>query len=77
MVRLAATIAAALVALVTLAATPVLAGEPVKLALQISDNDPTKMNAVLNVARSPGFLFRMMVSNWRGLGSCALETFRL
>ena len=30
--------------------TPALAGEPHRLALQISDNDPEKMNAVLNVA---------------------------
>src|SRR5690349_5109045 len=29
---------------------PALAGEHHKLALQISDNDPEKMNAVLNVA---------------------------
>src|SRR5215204_228098 len=36
--------------LVTLAAAPGAAREPHKLALQISDNDPDKMNAVLNVA---------------------------
>ena len=30
--------------------TPALAGGPHRLALQISDNDPEKMNAVLNVA---------------------------
>lgn len=33
-----------------IAAWPAVAGEPHKLALQISDNDPDKMNAVLNVA---------------------------
>lgn len=32
------------------ALTPASAGEQHKLALQISDNDPAKMNAVLNVA---------------------------
>ena len=41
--------AAFAVLLLTLAA-PALAGEHHKLALQISDNDPDKMNAVLNVA---------------------------
>ncbi len=30
--------------------SPALAAEPHRLALQISDNDPEKMNAVLNVA---------------------------
>jgi intracellular sulfur oxidation DsrE/DsrF family protein len=33
-----------------LAVAPAQAGEPHKLALQISDNTPEKMNAVLNVA---------------------------
>ena len=33
-----------------LAVVPAQAGEPHKLALQISDNTPEKMNAVLNVA---------------------------
>ena len=33
-----------------LALTHSVAGEPHRLALQISDNDPDKMNAVLNVA---------------------------
>lgn len=47
MVRTTIAIAAVLLAW---AVTPSLAGEPVKLALQISDNDATKMNAVLNVA---------------------------
>ena len=36
--------------LAVLAAAPGLAREPHKLSLQISDNDPDKMNAVLNVA---------------------------
>ena len=36
--------------LLPLAAAPSLAAEKHKLALQISDNDPVKMNAVLNVA---------------------------
>src|SRR5689334_22193804 len=36
--------------LVTLAFAQVSAGEKHRLALQISDNDPDKMNAVLNVA---------------------------
>jgi uncharacterized protein len=36
--------------LVTLACLPAGAAEKHKLALQISDNDPAKMNAVLNVA---------------------------
>ena len=36
--------------LVTLACLPAGAAEKHKLALQISDNDPVKMNAVLNVA---------------------------
>jgi len=42
----------ATIALFALAAWPssVFAGEPHKLALQISDNDAEKMNAVLNVA---------------------------
>jgi uncharacterized protein len=35
---------------VPLAYAPAIAGEKHKLALQISDNDPAKMNAVLNVA---------------------------
>lgn len=50
MARTAVTIAAVLAALLICAVTPGLAGDPVKLALQISDNDATKMNAVLNVA---------------------------
>src|SRR5215467_5367638 len=33
-----------------LSALPAAAADPNKLALQISDNDPDKMNAVLNVA---------------------------
>jgi hypothetical protein len=37
-------------ALLVAAPSPGLAGEPAKLALQISDNDADKMNAVLNVA---------------------------
>src|SRR5215467_11968264 len=36
--------------LVLLFVTPALADGPHRLALQISDNDPAKMNAVLNVA---------------------------
>src|SRR5918993_649259 len=36
--------------LFSLFVVPVQAGEPHKLALQISDNTPEKMNAVLNVA---------------------------
>jgi intracellular sulfur oxidation DsrE/DsrF family protein len=36
--------------LITLACLPAGAAEKHKLALQISDNDPVKMNAVLNVA---------------------------
>lgn len=40
----------ALAAFIGAAVTPSFAGEPVKLALQISDNDAEKMNAVLNVA---------------------------
>ena len=35
---------------VALACAPAIAAEKHKLALQISDNDPDKMNAVLNVA---------------------------
>ena len=42
--------ALALAALASLAAQPADAGEHHKLALQISDNTPEKMNAVLNVA---------------------------
>ena len=41
---------AALAAVLLLLAAPALAGEHHKLALQISDNNPEKMNAVLNVA---------------------------
>ena len=41
---------ALIVALFALLVVPAQAGEPHKLALQISDNDPVKMNAVLNVA---------------------------
>src|SRR3954463_7495271 len=41
---------ALIVALLALLVVPALAGEPHKLALQISDNTPEKMNAVLNVA---------------------------
>src|SRR6186713_332188 len=41
---------ALIVALLALLVVPAQAGEPHKLALQISDNDPAKMNAVLNVA---------------------------
>ena len=37
-------------ALIASAPLPALAGEHHRLALQISDNDPEKMNAVLNVA---------------------------
>jgi intracellular sulfur oxidation DsrE/DsrF family protein len=40
----------AIYGLALLAAAPAGAGEHHKLALQISDNDPDKMNAVLNVA---------------------------
>ncbi len=40
----------AIAALCLLAAQPGFAADPHKLALQISDNDPDKMNAVLNVA---------------------------
>ena len=36
--------------LALLVVTPALADGPHRLALQISDNDPDKMNAVLNVA---------------------------
>ena len=39
-----------IVALLALLVVPAQAGEPHKLALQISDNTPEKMNAVLNVA---------------------------
>jgi len=42
--------AVVLAALAWSAVSPALAGETHKLALQISDNDPDKMNAVLNVA---------------------------
>jgi hypothetical protein len=38
------------VTLTLMSAPPASAGEHHKLALQISDNDPAKMNAVLNVA---------------------------
>jgi len=41
---------ALIVALFALLVVPAQAGEPHKLALQISDNTPEKMNAVLNVA---------------------------
>ena len=41
---------AAFAVLLLALASPALAGEHHKLALQISDNDPEKMNAVLNVA---------------------------
>jgi intracellular sulfur oxidation DsrE/DsrF family protein len=41
---------AACVALLLCATQPTLAADPHKLALQISDNDADKMNAVLNVA---------------------------
>ena len=41
---------ALIVALFALLIVPARAGEPHKLALQISDNTPEKMNAVLNVA---------------------------
>ena len=41
---------ALIVALVALSFVPAQAGEMHKLALQISDNTPEKMNAVLNVA---------------------------
>jgi intracellular sulfur oxidation DsrE/DsrF family protein len=41
---------ALLAALFALLVVPAQAGEPHKLALQISDNTPEKMNAVLNVA---------------------------
>ena len=41
---------ALIVALLALLLVPAQAGEPHKLALQISDNTPEKMNAVLNVA---------------------------
>ena len=41
---------AAFAVLLLALAAPALAGEHHKLALQISDNDPVKMNAVLNVA---------------------------
>ena len=41
---------ALIVTLFALFAVPAQAGEPHKLALQISDNTPEKMNAVLNVA---------------------------
>ena len=41
---------AAFAATLLLIAAPAIAGEHHKLALQISDNDPDKMNAVLNVA---------------------------
>jgi hypothetical protein len=40
----------ALVSLLSLALTPASAVEKHRLALQISDDDATKMNAVLNVA---------------------------
>ena len=40
----------ALFAVLLCAASPSLAADPHKLALQISDNDADKMNAVLNVA---------------------------
>ena len=43
-------VAVALAAFFIGIATPSLAGEPVKLALQVSDNDADKMNAALNVA---------------------------
>jgi len=41
---------ALIVALFALFVVPAQAGEPHRLALQISDNTPEKMNAVLNVA---------------------------
>ena len=41
---------ALIVALYALLVVPAQAGEPHRLALQISDNTPEKMNAVLNVA---------------------------
>ena len=40
----------ALALMLPLAATSIAAEKPHRLALQISDNDPAKMNAVLNVA---------------------------
>lgn len=43
-------IAAALALLLPLLTSPAAATEPHRLALQISDNDPEKMNAVLSVA---------------------------
>ena len=41
--------------LVLLLVTPALADGPRRLALQISDNDPDKMNAVLNVAANVSY----------------------
>ena len=43
-------VAFATLLLLPLALSPASAAEKHKLALQISDNDPAKMNAVLNVA---------------------------
>lgn len=43
-------IVVALATLIFVAVTPSFAGDPVKLALQVSDNDAEKMNAALNVA---------------------------
>lgn len=48
--KIAVFIIVALVGFIVAAVTPSFAGEPAKLALQISDNDAEKMNAVLNVA---------------------------
>lgn len=42
---------------VALACGPAIAAEKHKLALQISDNDPDKMNAVLNVAANVSKLY--------------------
>ena len=50
MKKIALFIIVAFAAFIGTAVTPGFAGEPVKLALQISDNDAEKMNAVLNVA---------------------------
>ena len=50
MKKIALSIVVALAAFIVSAATPSVAGDPVKLALQVSDNDADKMNAVLNVA---------------------------
>ena len=44
------TLFVALVSLLSIALAPAGAAEKHRLALQISDNDPVKMNAVLNVA---------------------------